>query len=77
MVRRGELYGYDAGAPEPGRAPFYDQVLIAPDVVLADMIAIFHPELLADHELVFFRRLESGTLPAGNPADRSREKGLS
>ncbi len=78
VVRRGELYGYDAGAPEPGRAPFYDQVLIAPDVVLADMIAIFHPELLADHELVFFRRLEPGTsIAVSNATGRSREKGMS
>lgn len=63
VVRQGELYSYDAGAPEAGRAPFYDQILTAPDVVLADMVAIFHPEVLADHELVFFRRLGSGGMP--------------
>ncbi|MEM7049299.1 MAG: ABC transporter substrate-binding protein [Acidobacteriota bacterium] len=57
VVQQGELYSFDADAPEPGRAPFYDRMLIEPDLVLADMIRIFHPELLPDHRLVFFRRL--------------------
>ncbi|MEM7482394.1 MAG: ABC transporter substrate-binding protein [Acidobacteriota bacterium] len=57
VVQRGELYSFDAGSPEPGRAPFYDRMLIEPDVVLADMIRVFHPERLPEHRLVFFRRL--------------------
>ncbi len=29
-----------------------------PDEVLADLIKIFHPELLPDHEFVYYERLK-------------------
>jgi iron complex transport system substrate-binding protein len=31
--------------------------MLRPDVVLADLIAILHPNLLPDHELVYYRWL--------------------
>lgn len=43
----------------PGLAnPFWDQGLPNPHVILADVVRILHPELLPDHELTFFRKLE-------------------
>ncbi|MEM9290615.1 MAG: ABC transporter substrate-binding protein [Acidobacteriota bacterium] len=78
VVRNGELYGFDLGAPEADRAPFYDQLLTAPDVVLADMISIFHPDVLPDHEPVFFRRLEPGEArEVSSLSPRLRKKGES
>ena len=32
-----------------------------PDLILADLISIFHPTLLPNHELYFYRLLEEGT----------------
>jgi iron complex transport system substrate-binding protein len=29
-----------------------------PDRILADMISIFHPELLPDHELYYYQKLD-------------------
>ena len=38
--------------------PFYESMPVQPDVVLADLIHIFHPELLpADHQPVFYELL--------------------
>lgn len=37
--------------------PFYENMPVQPDVVLADLIHIFHPELLPDHQPVFYERL--------------------
>lgn len=38
--------------------PFYETSPIQPDVVLADLIKVFHPELVADHEPVYYRLLD-------------------
>jgi iron complex transport system substrate-binding protein len=37
--------------------PYHDQSLDKPDVVLADLIHLLHPELLPNHQPVFFERL--------------------
>ena len=39
--------------------PFYESMPVQPDVMLADLIHIFHPELLpADYQPVFYERLQ-------------------
>jgi iron complex transport system substrate-binding protein len=38
--------------------PFYEATPVEPDVVLADFIKIFHPELVADHEPVYYKLLK-------------------
>lgn len=37
--------------------PFYETTPIQPDVVLADLIKVFHPELVADHRSVYYKLL--------------------
>ncbi|WP_225901844.1 ABC transporter substrate-binding protein [Zobellia barbeyronii] len=37
---------------------YYELAPMRPDIVLKDLIHIFHPELLPDHELYFFKPLE-------------------
>lgn len=37
--------------------PFYEEVAMAPDVVLADLIKIFHPHLLPKHKTVYYHLL--------------------
>lgn len=39
------------------RTPFYELTPMQPEAVLADLIHIFHPELLPDHTPVFYRLL--------------------
>ncbi|MCY4464988.1 MAG: ABC transporter substrate-binding protein [Chloroflexi bacterium] len=36
---------------------YYEWGIINPHLVLADLLAIFHPQLLPDHEFTFYRRL--------------------
>ncbi|MFP4260143.1 MAG: ABC transporter substrate-binding protein [Opitutales bacterium] len=43
-------------APGGGNA-IWESGVVRPDDVLADLIHIFHPELLPDHELVYYERL--------------------
>lgn len=37
--------------------PFYENTPVEPDVVLADFIKVFHPELVPDHEPVYYKLL--------------------
>lgn len=39
------------------QTPFYETTPMQPDVVLADLIKVFHPELVADHRPVYYRLL--------------------
>jgi hypothetical protein len=42
----------------------YHDRLMRPDLVLADLVKILHPELVPEHEFAFYRRLESRSTPA-------------
>ncbi|MBL8133547.1 MAG: ABC transporter substrate-binding protein [Anaerolineae bacterium] len=44
-----------------GGSDYFETGAAHPDLILADLIAIFHPDLLPDHEFTFYQRLE----PAG------------
>jgi iron complex transport system substrate-binding protein len=55
-VREGQVWNYDLPEVRPGM-PYNDRRM-RPDLVLADMVKILHPELVPDHEFVFFRRFE-------------------
>lgn len=41
-----------------GKVPFYEEGPLEPDVVLADLIKIFHPELLPDYTPKYYSRLK-------------------
>lgn len=38
--------------------PFYESMPTQPEIILADLLHIFHPELLPDHEPVYYRLLK-------------------
>lgn len=38
--------------------PFYESMPAEPDIVLADMIRVFHPELLPDYRPVYYDLLK-------------------
>jgi iron complex transport system substrate-binding protein len=55
-VRDRRVYINHRNYPD-GPNPWWDYALLQPDVELADLISIFHPELLPNHELTFWRSL--------------------
>lgn len=55
--QNGEVYNYDARENINGGNDYFESGAANPQVVLADLIRILHPELLPDHELVYFRKL--------------------
>jgi iron complex transport system substrate-binding protein len=53
----GQVYNANARLSENGGNDYWESGLVEPDVVLADLIKIFHPELLPNHQLKFYKRL--------------------
>lgn len=58
VVLRGNVYNNNARITPMGGSDFWESGAVRPDVVLADLVRILHPELLPEHELYYFRRLE-------------------
>ncbi|MBD5214461.1 MAG: ABC transporter substrate-binding protein [Bacteroidales bacterium] len=56
-VAAGSVYNNNARTTPAGGNDFWESSAVHPDVVLADLIAIIHPELLPDRELYYFRHL--------------------
>jgi iron complex transport system substrate-binding protein len=56
-VKNGNLYNNNARVNASGGNDYWEGGISNPDVVLSDLIKIFHPEILPKHELVFYRRV--------------------
>jgi len=56
--KTGQLYNYNARVNDIGSNDYWESGGVNPDVVLADMIRILHPELLPDHRLVYYKQLQ-------------------
>jgi iron complex transport system substrate-binding protein len=56
----GHVYVNDAIRCESGGRDFYETGAARPDLILADLIAILHPELLPGHSLRWYRKLPEG-----------------
>lgn len=53
-----QIFNNNLRVTEFGGNDYSESAVLRPDLVLADLISIFHPELLPEHELVYFRHLE-------------------
>ncbi len=56
--KKKEIYTFARTQGETGGLLYYELAPQRPDLVLKDLIFIFHPELLPDHHLFFFKPLE-------------------
>lgn len=57
--QRGQLFSHTARLSPGGGNDYWESGAANPDVVLADLTSIFHPDLLSDRELTYYRRLEA------------------
>lgn len=57
-VINGNVWNTNADENENFGNNFYELGVVRPDMVLADLIAVFYPTLLPNHEFAFLRRLE-------------------
>lgn len=57
-VQNGHVWSNNLYLNDFGGNYYYEGGIAHPDWILADLIAIFHPELLPDHQFVFYRQLQ-------------------
>lgn len=57
-ARRNKVYNNTRQVSPTGGNAIWESGIVRPDDVLADLIHIFHPGLLPDHDLVYYERLE-------------------
>lgn len=55
--QEGRVYDNAARVNESGGNDYFENGVTSPNVLLADLISILYPDLLPDHELVFYRQL--------------------
>ena len=54
----GQMYSANARISPTGGNDYWQSGITSPDVVLADLVKIFHPELMPDHQLFYYQKLE-------------------
>lgn len=52
------IYNNNARLNTSGGNDYWESGVISPHIILKDLISIFHPEILPDHELVYYRKIE-------------------
>ncbi len=56
-VKEKRLYNRNRRVNDSGANDYWESGMVQPDVILADLIRIFHPELLPNHELYYYQKL--------------------
>lgn len=56
--KTGMMYNNNRRMSPGGGNDYYESAPVNPNIVLADLITIFHPELMPDHELYYYKKLE-------------------
>ena len=56
--KKGNLYNNNALVDETGGNAYWESGLNHPDELLADLIKIFHPNLLPNHTLKYYKQLK-------------------
>ena len=57
-LQTAKLFNNNKRVNAAGGNDFWESGMVQPDVILADLIHIFHPELLPDHDLFYYRQLK-------------------
>ncbi|MFD3811569.1 ABC transporter substrate-binding protein [Rhodococcus sp. NPDC058639] len=58
-VGTGEVWNANKATNETGGNDFYERGVLRPDLILSDLVAILHPEILPGHEFTFYRQLSA------------------
>lgn len=57
-VETGEVWNNNLSVNENGGVNYFELGVTNPQLILQDLVAMFHPDLLPEHEFNFFRRLD-------------------
>lgn len=55
--KKGTLYNFDRRRTPSGGTDYWESGCVNPDIILGDLLYIFHPDLLPAHQLYYYRQL--------------------
>ncbi|MDO7742772.1 MAG: ABC transporter substrate-binding protein, partial [Pedobacter sp.] len=55
--KTGKLFNYNKRVNDIGSNDYWESGAVSPQLILADLIRILHPELLPDYQLVYYKQL--------------------
>ncbi len=58
LGNEGRVFANNKRATAGGGNDFFESAVVHPDVVLLDLVKILHPELVPDHEAVYYKQLQ-------------------
>jgi len=58
VLKQGYVFNNNARVSTGGGNDYWESGTLRPDLVLADLIKVFHPDLLTDHRFVYYRQLK-------------------
>ena len=58
VLKMGQVFNNNARVSAGGGNDYWESGTVRPDLVLADLIQVFHPDLLTDHSFVYYRQLK-------------------
>jgi iron complex transport system substrate-binding protein len=58
VIENGQVWNNNARISPGGGNDYWESGTVRPDLILADLIAAFHPGLLPDHSFVYYRKLK-------------------
>jgi len=58
VLSAGQVFNNNARIVSSGGNDYWESGTVRPDLILADLIRVFHPDLLTDHRFVYYRQLK-------------------
>jgi iron complex transport system substrate-binding protein len=58
VLKNGHVYNNNARISSGGGNDYWESGTVRPDLILADLISVFHPDLLTDHSYLYYRKLK-------------------
>jgi iron complex transport system substrate-binding protein len=58
VLKKAHVFNNNARTSAAGGNDYWESGTVRPDLVLADLIGVFHPDLLTDHSFVYYRQLK-------------------
>lgn len=58
VLESGSVFNNNARSSPAGGNDYWESGTVRPDLILADLIEVFHPDLLTDHRFVYYRQLK-------------------
>jgi len=56
--KNGQIYNYHNRVNDAGLYDYFESGVVQPEIVLADLVKILHPEILPQYELFYFKKID-------------------